>query len=130
MGDFNIAADFPLESPGATRGSLYQQLLAALTASGIDWIDVWPSLQSGPGGTSTATEGHGGRRIDYVFVSSANVSAACALRPTRVAVERFYDPRVVEGSLSDHAAVECDLEIAFRNSGASGHGQDSSARSE
>jgi endonuclease/exonuclease/phosphatase family metal-dependent hydrolase len=130
MGDFNIAADFPLESPGATRGSLYQQLLAALTASGIDWIDVWPSLQSGPGGTSAATEEQGGRRIDYVFVSAGNASAACAMRPTRIAVERFYDPRVAEGSLSDHAAVECDFELVFRSSGGSGRGEDSSARTE
>ncbi len=132
MGDFNIAADFPLEPSGASHGSLYQQLLTALAVSGIDWIDVWPSLGSGPGGTSAATEEQGGRRIDYVFVSAGNASAACAMRPTRIAVERFYDPRVAEGSLSDHAAVECDFELVFRSSGGSGRSraQDSPAGNE
>jgi endonuclease/exonuclease/phosphatase family metal-dependent hydrolase len=114
MGDLNIAADCPLRPNELTAASPYQELLAALESSGVEWIDVWPALQTGAGGTSDPMDGRGGRRIDYVFVSAAHASARNSLRPTSVSVERFLDDHVKEGSLSDHAAVVCELEIQVR----------------
>ena len=109
MGDLNVAADFPIAA-GGDVDSPYEQMLATLCSSGVDWIDIWPALGHGPGGTSVPEKEHGGRRIDYVFVSAPSRAASHALRPRRVAVERFIDPQVTAGTLSDHAAVECLLE--------------------
>ncbi|HVX62340.1 MAG TPA: endonuclease/exonuclease/phosphatase family protein [Pirellulales bacterium] len=114
MGDLNIAADYPLRPNKQTAASPYQELLAALESTGLEWIDVWPSLQSDAGGTNEPLDVRGGRRIDYIFISAAQASARCSLRPTKVRVERFLDDKVKEGSLSDHAAVVCELEIQVR----------------
>lgn len=114
MGDLNIAADFPPRPAKGASASPYQELLAALKSSGVEWIDVWPALQSGAGGTSDPLAEREGRRIDYVFISAARAAARCSLRPVSAGVERFLDDSVREGSLSDHAAVVCELEILVR----------------
>ncbi len=114
LGDLNIAADYPPCPAKGVSASPYQELLAALASSGLAWIDVWPSLDSGAGGTSEPLDERGGRRIDYVFISAAHDSARNSLRPTSANVERFLDDKVKEGSLSDHAAVVCELEIQVR----------------
>lgn len=120
MGDLNVAADFPIEAGehGEHGESPYVRLLATLRSSGVDWNDVWSALDNRAGGTSAPETEHGGRRIDYVFVSAPCRAASHALRPKRVAVERFIDPQLAEGTLSDHAVVECLLEWQPGNSAA------------
>jgi endonuclease/exonuclease/phosphatase family metal-dependent hydrolase len=105
LGDFNVAADYPIDQ-GKTD-SEYHRLLNALRYGDGPLVDVWPSLEKGRGGTRDALAGETSARIDYIFMSPASKGAA-SLTPTKVKVLPFRDKQVREGSLSDHAGVECE----------------------
>lgn len=109
MGDLNVKADFPLREKDAANASEYQQLLAVFAQKRLSLLDVWPLLQSSRGGTSDALAQNGGDRIDYLFVSKPADRTSARIHPKRVRTLRFLDDKVPEGSLSDHAAVECTL---------------------
>jgi endonuclease/exonuclease/phosphatase family metal-dependent hydrolase len=113
LGDLNVAADIPNREMAGAADSPYQRMLATLRTADLEFIDVWPTLQLEAGGTSDPLAEDGGRRIDYCFVSAPNGGSA-SLRPMSVNVERFLDSHLAEGSLSDHAAVECELSLVVR----------------
>jgi endonuclease/exonuclease/phosphatase family metal-dependent hydrolase len=107
MGDLNVTADYPV-ADGA-EDSAYRLLVDSLQDNGQQLVDVWPALQAGRGGTSDALAGVECRRIDYIFVSRATSGAS--LEPTSIRVEPFLDVKVKQGSLSDHAGLECALRV-------------------
>jgi len=116
LGDMNVAADDPRQRPAGPERTPYQRLRLALDHHGLSLVDVWAHLGNGPGGTSDALAEDGGRRIDYIFVSRRR-PGAWSLAPARVSVLPMLDEQVPEGSLSDHAAVECVLEVRSKERG-------------
>jgi endonuclease/exonuclease/phosphatase family metal-dependent hydrolase len=105
MGDMNTGGSASeMQSPG----SLYNIMLLEYQKGrpGAPVIDLWPQLNSGPGGTGNPEKPGGGGRIDYIFLSNP-VRGALKLKPLVCRVNGFADPKVV--TLSDHAAVEADL---------------------
>jgi endonuclease/exonuclease/phosphatase family metal-dependent hydrolase len=106
LGDFNTTGDAgDLQDPQ----SQYHRMVAGLThgCKGGCLTDLWPTLGRDAGGTSDPDRPDGGNRIDYIFVANPSPQTS-PLRPTAVRVNRLLDPRVT--SLSDHAAVEAELE--------------------
>ena len=109
LGDLNVPADPPQGS--SPSNSEYGRLLAALRASGLPWGDVWPHAGRGPAGTSDPLTEDGGQRIDYIFFSPLRSAGSSPWRPIRAHALRLLDDKVQEGSLSDHAAVDCEAEL-------------------
>ena len=107
LGDLNVTADYPIAV--ANPGSEYRRLINMLRYNHGPLVDVWPTLKTSRGGTSEALAGETSRRIDYIFMSPARAKAAASLTPNKVQVLRFLDKQVREGSLSDHAGVECEV---------------------
>jgi endonuclease/exonuclease/phosphatase family metal-dependent hydrolase len=101
-----VAADFPFI---AQRELEYGLLAVSLRHAGLPLSDAWPSLQASRGGTRHALAPECDR-IDYIF-SSTRQGACLALEPIAARVEPFLDPNVKEGSLSDHAGVECEFTL-------------------
>jgi hypothetical protein len=77
----------------------------------LSWSDVWPLAGNGLAGTSEPLTDDGGQRIDYIFLAIARPTA---WRPIRARTLRLLDDEVAEGSLSDHAAVECDAQLSAK----------------
>ena len=112
LGDLNVTADFPANE-GA--GDSENRLLTDLLRHGKrPLVDVWSSLEDERGGTSDAIAGESSDRIDYIFMSSSTGYAKAALMPTAAKVVPFLDKEVKEGSLSDHAGIECQAMLAVR----------------
>jgi endonuclease/exonuclease/phosphatase family metal-dependent hydrolase len=109
LGDLNVPAD-PPKGPSHANTE-YRRLLAALRTSGLPWGDVWPGAGHGPAGTSDPLVENGGERIDYIFVSPLGYARSSPWQPIRAHVSRLLDDKVHEGSLSDHAAVVCDVRL-------------------
>ncbi|MFO0945236.1 MAG: sphingomyelin phosphodiesterase [Planctomycetota bacterium] len=86
----------------------YHRLLKNLGSSRPmgSFLDLWPHLEKGPGGTSKQSKTDGGSRIDYVFFSNP-MEGASALVPLKIEVDPYFDPKVV--ALSDHSAVKADF---------------------
>jgi endonuclease/exonuclease/phosphatase family metal-dependent hydrolase len=104
MGDFNV----PDDSVSSATDSPYDRLVAELAATGLDWVDVWLTCGSRPGGTSDPLADEGGSRIDYIWLSPSPAGDSSPA-PRKVEVLRYLDRQVPEGSLSDHAGVACSL---------------------
>jgi endonuclease/exonuclease/phosphatase family metal-dependent hydrolase len=106
LGDFNTDGRPQLMRDAAAP---YHRMVKALHRSRADasLTDIWPDLSSDPGGTNDQQTAEGGERIDYIFVSNP-IDGGASLRPIAVRVNRFLDTKVA--SLSDHSAVEADLQ--------------------
>jgi endonuclease/exonuclease/phosphatase family metal-dependent hydrolase len=109
FGDLNVPADPADDVP--RPGSPYARLLAALGTSHLSWADVWPAAGIGTAGTSDPLADDGARRIDYIFLSPLAPTGPSLWRPLAARTLRLQDDEVAEGSLSDHAAVECEAEL-------------------
>lgn len=109
MGDLNVVADDPAAAPPAD--SEYRILVNALRLGDRQLVDAWPTLQAGRGGTSDALGAGDCRRIDYIFLSPPRDADGPSWEPTAIQVEPFLDGNVKQGSLSDHAAVACRLQL-------------------
>lgn len=108
MGDLNVTADFPLTAP--STATEYGQLTSALLSGQQRFVDLWPAFYAERGGTSDALALESARRIDYVFLSPPSTTGQL-LEPISMRVEPFLDQKVKQGSLSDHAGVECQFAI-------------------
>jgi endonuclease/exonuclease/phosphatase family metal-dependent hydrolase len=108
MGDMNVVADYPPTAGG--EDSEYRELRNLLQHAGQPLLDIWPALQAGRGGTRDALAQEACNRIDYIFTSNGQRGGAW-LEPAAARVEPFLDSNVKEGSLSDHAGVECKLTV-------------------
>jgi endonuclease/exonuclease/phosphatase family metal-dependent hydrolase len=109
MGDLNVEADFAFApAPGETE---YRRLTQTLRYADGSLIDLWSALQSGRGGTSDALAHEDCRRIDYIFLSPPHPQNRVGWHPLAVRVQPFLDAKVKQGSLSDHAGVECRLAL-------------------
>jgi endonuclease/exonuclease/phosphatase family metal-dependent hydrolase len=109
MGDLNTAADFP--AAATPNNSEYGRLTNALRCGNKKLVDVWAATHDDRGGTRDAVAGEDCNRIDYVFLSPASGQCTACWQPASVRVERFLDEKVKQGSLSDHAGVECELAL-------------------
>jgi len=91
------------------KGSAYHAMLSAYQQARprTPLIDLWPHLNSGIGGTNEPESIETGNRIDYIFLSNPPKGRQF-LRPISARVNPFLDSRVI--SLSDHSAVEAELE--------------------
>lgn len=107
MGDLNVAADFPVVGGSDTE---YLRLANSLVYGDQRLVDLWPIFHQSRGGTNDALAKEDCRRIDYVFVSPPQLSGP-TLEPTGIRVEPFLDEKVKQGSLSDHAALECTFAL-------------------
>ncbi|MBX7164976.1 MAG: endonuclease/exonuclease/phosphatase family protein [Pirellulales bacterium] len=106
MGDFNTHGN-PADQDDAT--SAYHQVLTDMrgAAPKLRLVDLWPTLHGRElGGTNEQESTEIGNRIDYIFL--ANPVTAELLRPRAVRVNPFPDEKTK--FLSDHSAVEADLE--------------------
>jgi endonuclease/exonuclease/phosphatase family metal-dependent hydrolase len=113
MGDLNVEADFAFApAPGETE---YRHLVKTLRYADGSLVDLWPALQSGRGGTSDALAHEDCRRIDYIFLSPPHPQNRVGWQPLSVRVEPFLDAKVKQGSLSDHAGIECRLTLQTRS---------------
>lgn len=109
MGDLNVEADFAFApAPGETE---YRHLTKTLRYADANLVDLWPAEQPGRGGTSDALAHEDCRRIDYIFLSPPHPRNRVGWQPLSVRVEPFLDAKVKQGSLSDHAGVECRLAL-------------------
>jgi endonuclease/exonuclease/phosphatase family metal-dependent hydrolase len=108
MGDLNVAADFP--ASGGAPDSEYLRLANSLTYGAQRLVDLWPIFHAGRGGTSDALAQEDCRRIDYVFISPPQLTGP-TVEPLSIRVEPFLDEKVKQGSLSDHAALECNFAL-------------------
>lgn len=109
MGDLNVEADFAFApAPGETE---YRHLTNTLRYGDANLVDLWPTLQLGRGGTSDALAHEDCRRIDYIFLSPPHPQNCVGWQPLTVRVEPFLDATVKQGSLSDHAGVECRVAL-------------------
>jgi endonuclease/exonuclease/phosphatase family metal-dependent hydrolase len=104
MGDLNVAADFPVHREFVDTE--YLRLANSLAYGDERLVDLWPIFHSERGGTSDALANEDCRRIDYVFISPPQLSGP-TLEPLSIDVNAFKDEKVAQGSLSDHAALEC-----------------------
>jgi endonuclease/exonuclease/phosphatase family metal-dependent hydrolase len=109
MGDMNIAADLP--GPPATGTSEYRLLLESLRHGDKQLVDLWAASHDTRGGTRDALAREDCNRIDYIFLSPPDDDGSISWQPSSVRVEPFLDANVKQGSLSDHAGVECRLSI-------------------
>ena len=109
MGDLNVEADFAAAAPDDKTE--YQFLTKSLHYADGNLVDLWPALQSGRGGTSDALAQENCRRIDYIFLSPPHGQNRVGWQPSGMLVKPFLDAKVEQGSLSDHAAVECRLAL-------------------
>ena len=107
MGDLNVGADFPT---GGNADTEYLRLANSLVSGEQRLVDLWPIFHAGRGGTSDALAHENCRRIDYVFISPPQLSGP-TLEPLSIRVEPFLDEKVKQGSLSDHAALECTFAL-------------------
>ena len=107
MGDLNVAADFPAVAGSDTE---YLRLANSLVYGDQRLVDLWPIFHQSRGGTNDALAKEDCRRIDYVFISPPQLSGP-TLEPTGIRVEPFLDEKVKQGSLSDHAALECTFAL-------------------
>lgn len=72
------------------------------------FVDLWPALHPGElGGTNEQKSSDIGNRIDYILLSNPPAPHS-RLEAKSVRVNGYLDPKVV--ALSDHSAVEADLE--------------------
>lgn len=110
LGDLNVEADFPAPAPGAPP-SEYARLLSALRFGDAPLVDLWTTQHAGRGGTRDALARQECPRIDYVFLSPPHVQNRVHWQPLAMQVEPFLDPRVKQGSLSDHAGLTCRLAL-------------------
>lgn len=108
MGDLNVTADFPLTAP--STATEYGQLTSVLLYGQQRFIDLWPAFNAEQGGTSDALALETARRIDYVFLSPPTTTSQL-LEPISVRVEPFLDHKIKQGSLSDHAGIECQFAL-------------------
>lgn len=108
MGDLNVAADFPVTA--ATTDSEYLSLANSLVYGEQRLVDLWPIFHTTAGGTSDALAKENCRRIDYVYLSPPQLTGP-TLEPLSMRVEPFLDEKVKQGSLSDHAALECTFAL-------------------
>ena len=106
MGDFNTDGRPRFMKD---RGSPYHRMMTQLQQGrpGALLCDLWPLHSAKPGGTNAPETADGGKRIDYIFISNPAGGNSC-LTSTAVRVNPFRDSKVL--SLSDHSAVEVDLE--------------------
>lgn len=114
MGDFNIEAPSGAGADGLAvhEQSEYQELLGNLNSIDRgDFLDLGHQIAVGPRGSSNATEPDGGRRIDYVFISDSTPTSLSKLIGKQAKHLPLLDKDVAEGSLSDHAAVACELQL-------------------
>jgi len=108
LGDFNTRGNPEYQSDPS---SAYHVLLKRLNAAREGkLLDLWPTLNTGNGGTSDQLSKDGGRRIDYIFVFQP-LGGSSPLQPLSCRVNPFRDPKV--DALSDHSAVEA--EFAWRS---------------
>jgi endonuclease/exonuclease/phosphatase family metal-dependent hydrolase len=112
FGDLNVTADHPVDQGGAD--SEYRLMMESFRYGKQPLVDVWPALEEGRGGTSDAIAGETSDRIDYILMSPALLSAKASIEPATVKVVPFLDKEVKEGSLSDHAGVECEARLNLR----------------
>src|SRR5262249_30608302 len=106
LGDLNTVGNpAEMHDPGSQYHRMHQALQQG--RAGLGLVDLWPLLSREPGGTNDQDSAEGGERIDYIFLSDP-ARERPALRPTAVRVNRFLDAKVI--SLSDHSALEADLE--------------------
>lgn len=106
MGDFNTHGN-PEDQDD--KDSPYNLLLSDLRGAvpAQDLLDLWPALHGRElGGTNEQESSDEGNRIDYIFLS--NPKGAALLKPLAVRVNPF--PNEKTKFLSDHSAVEADLE--------------------
>jgi endonuclease/exonuclease/phosphatase family metal-dependent hydrolase len=110
MGDMNTGGG-PAEMQDPR--SLYNTMVSAYQKGrpGAPIMDLWPSLNTGPGGTGNPDKPGGGGRIDYILLSNPS-RGGLRLTPVTCRVNGFADPKVV--TLSDHAAVEAELKWSRR----------------
>jgi len=108
MGDLNVTAVFPLTAP--STATEYGQLTSVLLYGQQRFIDLWPAFNAERGGTSDALALETARRIDYVFLSPPTTTGQL-IEPISVRVEPFLDQKVKQGSLSDHAGIECQFAL-------------------
>ncbi|WP_428305269.1 endonuclease/exonuclease/phosphatase family protein [Lacipirellula sp.] len=106
IGDLNVAADAP--GVPAADDSEYRQLTSKLAFGEQYFVDLWPAFHDTAGGTNDALAKEHCRRIDYAFISPPQPTGL-TLEPTAIRVEPFLDAKVEQGSLSDHAALECNF---------------------
>lgn len=104
LGDFNTSG---VIAEIENRDSAYWRLRGSLISIRSDWSDLGEISAPSRRGTANSDLPSGGDRIDYIFLS--NSSRGTSLSPKHVAVQRFPDSLV--GFLSDHCAVEAELEL-------------------
>jgi endonuclease/exonuclease/phosphatase family metal-dependent hydrolase len=112
MGDMNVLADYPVHV--SSGESEYRLLRDSLRYGNETFIDLWPQLRPDCGGTRDALAGGDCHRIDYIFASPRPAQCRIVLEPTAIALEPFLDQKIKEGSLSDHAGLQCTLAICKR----------------
>lgn len=107
MGDFNTHGN-PADQDD--KESPYNVLLGDMRAAIPDdeLLDLWPTLHGRElGGTNEQDTTERGNRIDYIFLANPK-GPMQLLKPLTVRVNPFPDKKVEY--LSDHSAVEADLE--------------------
>ncbi len=110
LGDLNVEADFVPPPPGAPPTE-YGRLISSLRYADGPLVDLWPTQHAGRGGTCDALAGEACRRIDYILLSPPHPGNRVGWAPQEMRIEPFLDAQVKQGSLSDHAGVECRLAI-------------------
>jgi endonuclease/exonuclease/phosphatase family metal-dependent hydrolase len=104
MGDFNTHGD---ADDIAKEDAPYHRMKKLFDDArpGAPFVDLWPKLHDSHGGTTNQEDLERGSRIDMIFLS--NPAAGGGLEPTAIRVNPYLDEKV--GALSDHSAVEADL---------------------
>lgn len=107
MGDMNTRGN---PSYQQQSDSPYNRMLKAYNSARPErpFVDLWPALQREKlGGTNEQESSDIGNRIDYIFLSNPPAGHS-RLKAKSVRVNGYLDAKVV--ALSDHSAVEADLE--------------------
>lgn len=104
MGDFNTHGD---ADDRAKDDAPYHRMKKLFDDArpGAPFVDLWPKLHDSHGGTTNQEDVERGSRIDMIFLS--NPASGGGLEPTAIRVNPYLDEKV--GALSDHSAVEADL---------------------
>ncbi len=107
MGDLNTGG-----APNERRDpeSLYSRMMAQLNRARPrgGMTDLWPALMGDAiGATDNQTTTESGSRIDYVLIGNPG-DGLPQLKPVAIEVNPYLDPK--SGALSDHSAVEAELE--------------------
>ncbi len=113
FGDLNVTSDTVKVAEKYDEKSPYQLLRSKLVHNGRELVDVGTKFNHGQSGTSDALAMDGGRRIDYIFISSGKTDTNAYLDAKQVVNLPFLDTKVTEGSLSDHLAVACRVEFGY-----------------